>query len=420
MSKKKEKKIAFVGISHLSLSYIAVALKKGFEVYVFDTDQELINKVKNNKLFYQEPNLDKVFNNFKSKIHFLNDFKEINKLKIIFIAKDIKTDENGNSNLFEVKNLIKKTIKFIKRKTSIILLSQIPPGFMRKINFPKSQLYYQVETLVFGQALKRAMNPERIIIGCADKRKKINSDYNSFLKKFDCPVIRMSYESAELTKIAINLYLASSITTSNTLSRICEKINANWSEIMPALKLDKRIGRFAYLKPGLGITGGNIERDVTTIKKILNSDKIFQSLPLTINKISRQMKSWVFNKLQKKNFIKKKNVIGILGLTYKINTNSIKNSVSIELLKKIKNKVVVYDPKVKLNLSFSNITQVHSKELICKYANIIIIMTPWPEFKFIEKFIQHFKKEKIVIIDPFSFLKKELFLKNKIKYYSLF
>ena len=83
----------------------------------------------------------------------------------------------------------------------------------------------------------------------------------------------MKYESAEFTKISINVLLASSIITANILAEACNKISADWYEIMPALKLDGRIGEKAYIKPGLGISGGNIERDISTIQKILIKNK---------------------------------------------------------------------------------------------------------------------------------------------------
>ena len=83
----------------------------------------------------------------------------------------------------------------------------------------------------------------------------------------------MKYESAELTKISINLLLASSITTTNMLAQACEKVSADWHEIIPALKLDQRIGKKAYIKPGLGISGGNIERDIYSVGEIFKKRK---------------------------------------------------------------------------------------------------------------------------------------------------
>lgn len=412
-------KIGFVGISHLSMNYMAAALKKGFSVHAFDYDKKLIKKVESKKLIYEEPNLNKVFQDYKSKIHFSNDFRLLRKMNIVYLSKDIKTGKNGNSKLNEIKKLIKLSLKFLKKSSTLIILSQVPPKFTRKIDFPKSKLYYQVETLVFGQAFKRALNPERIIVGCIDKSKIISKDYLFYLKKFNCPIIKMSYESAELTKISINLFLASTITSTNVLTKVCEKVDANWNDITPALKLDKRIGKHAYLKSGLGISGGNIERDITSIKKLLINEKDFRLWPNAIDKISTQMKSWVWNTLKKNNLLIRKNIIGILGLAYKVNTNSIKNSVSIELLKKIKNKIFFYDPKAKLNFKLKNCIELKKVELVCKQSNIIILMTPWPEFKFLNNQINILKRKKVIILDPYKLLKKEFFFKNKIKYFSI-
>ena len=88
----------------------------------------------------------------------------------------------------------------------------------------------------------------------------------------------MRYESAEFAKISINTCLSSSVTTANVLAELCEKIGADWSEIVPALKMDKRIGQHAYIKPGLGISGGNLERDLnkSNSKRFLrNKSKLF-------------------------------------------------------------------------------------------------------------------------------------------------
>src|SRR6185436_16658850 len=92
--------------------------------------------------------------------------------------------------------------------------------------------------------------------------------WRSFLETFGCPILPMRLESAELTKISINCVLAASVGMANTLAALCERIGADWSEIAPALKLDRRIGRDAYLAPGLGLAGGNIERDLATAMRL--------------------------------------------------------------------------------------------------------------------------------------------------------
>ena len=108
-------------------------------------------------------------------------------------------------------------------------MSQVPPGFTRKIYEKHKQTFYMVETLVFGEAFKRALEPERIIIGC--DKSKLPQKLKKYLLVFSKTILPMKFESAEFSKLCINVYLASSIITTNTLCELCEKLNANWSDI---------------------------------------------------------------------------------------------------------------------------------------------------------------------------------------------
>ena len=178
---------------------------------------------------------------------------------------------------------------------------------------------------------------------------KYTKNLNHYLNSYKAPIIKMSYESAELTKISINLFLISSVIVTNKLSEISEKIGAKWVDIIPALQLDKRIGKYSYIKPGLGISGGNLERDLENIINITKKYNLDDTLFKIWFKESNNRKNWIFNHLKKLVFKKIKNPnICILGLTYKVNTNSTKNSTSIEIIKKLKNIMVsVYDPFAK-------------------------------------------------------------------------
>src|SRR5205807_2432451 len=145
------------------------------------------------------------------------------------------------------------------------------PGFCRALSArlePRLHLLYLVETLVFGNAVSRAIHPERFMVGCADPGQPLPAPLREYLEAFACPILPMRFESAELCKIAINCFLVSSVTTSNTLAEICENTGADWYEIAPALRLDKRIGLHAYLSPGLGIAGGNLERHLVTVLRL--------------------------------------------------------------------------------------------------------------------------------------------------------
>ncbi len=322
------------------------------------------------------------------------------------------TDSYGKSDLIVIKNLIKKVVKTIKTTCNLIILCQVPPGFTRSIDWPLDKLFYQVETLIFSKALERALLPERIIIG--KNSNKINKKYNFFLNKFKCPILEMSYESAELAKISVNIFLISSVTSTNLLSEVSENIGANWDDISNALKLDKRIGKYAYLKPGLGISGGNLERDLETFKNFLKFNKIYENYSKNIKQISNYRKDWIYKQFMKitKDF-KNIKTIGILGLAYKEDTNSTKNSPSISFIKKIsinsKFKINVYDPKIKKLLKHRDVNFYKKIEDLMKNCDVLVIATPWNIFKEIN--LNKFSNIK-AIIDPYNIIN---FPKNRNK-----
>lgn len=409
-------RVGFVGLSHLGLNYLAAAAEKNFSTIGFDINSELISKLNKFEVPLSEPYLEKNLRKNKNLISFSDDFSLIKKCDIVFISQDVKTNKNGTGKLEDIKSLINRTKKFIKKDTILVILSQIQPKFMNNIKFDKTRLFYQVETLVFGRAVERALYPERIIIGCYNKNIPIKKKYLVYLKKFKCPLIKMKYESAELTKIAINIFLTASITTTNVLSEICNRISADWMEIKPALMLDERIGKKAYLNPGLGISGGNLERDIASIKKLTKFEKNLKHLINSFEKNSDYMKSWVYRVLKERKLLNNVNKsISILGIAYKENTNSTKNSPSLKLIKSLKGKNIrVYDPKAKLNIQQKNCKQFKNiKETLLK-SNILILMVPWNEFKNIK-----LKKNIRFIIDPFRILRNKEFFKKRVKYFSL-
>ena len=106
----------------------------------------------------------------------------------------------------------------------------------------------------------------------------------------------MNYESAELAKISINLFLISQVTTTNAIVEISKKIGANWNSIKLALSLDKRIGKQAYLNPGLGISGGNLERDLSTIQLLGNKQRTSTVLFEAFENLSSYYKNWCYRK----------------------------------------------------------------------------------------------------------------------------
>ena len=411
-------KIGFFGLTHLGLNYLAASAAKDFKVVGFDYNNNLISRLNKFEKIISEPNLFKNIKKFKKNIFFTNNFAELKNCKIIFISSDVKTDNQGKSDLSLVKKNIKKLCFNFKNK-NIVVLSQVFPGFCEKIYSNSNSLYYQVETLIFGNAFERAKNPERIILGSKNPVGKTNKYMEIYYKRFKCPIIKTNYRTAELIKISINLFLISSVTTTNIISNLSKKIGASWNLIEQSLRLDKRIGEYAYLKPGLGISGGNLERDLFNIinisKKLNLNTKLFNAW----KEISYFQKKWIYNINNKLNTSQNLRV-GILGLAYKENTDSVKNSISIELIKKLKNKkIFVFDPAIN-NLKNKKIQIMKNEKQVISNSEILFVLTEWKQFKKINLFSKINKNLKI-IIDPYGIFFKHRtdFKKRKIKYLSL-
>jgi UDPglucose 6-dehydrogenase len=201
--------------------------------------------------------------------------------------------------------------------------------------------------------------------------------------------------------------LVASVTIANTLAELCEKIGADWSEIAPALMLDARIGPKAYLSPGLGIAGGNLERDLATVQRLADRHGTEAGIVAACRGNSRYRRDWALRELQRRVLSRTENpVIGVLGVTYKENTRSIKNSPSVKLIEALRGfELRVFDPAARASQEWhSNMTVTDDAMAVCHGADALVIMTPWPQFRALEpiEIVRHLRGP--VAIDPFSVL----------------
>src|SRR5262249_51210570 len=215
----------------------------------FDPDPGRVAAIASGRLPTVEPGLEALVRDQRSRLDFTRDPARLAGCDVVCIASDVPTDGGGASDLRPVWHRVHVLLPVLGPAATLVVLCQVPPGFTRSVELPAERIFYQVEALVVGRAVERATRPERFIVGCADPERPLPPRYAEFLGAFECPVLPMRYESAELSKIAINCCLAASVTVANTLAELSERIGADWSEIAPALRLDPRIGEHAYLSP---------------------------------------------------------------------------------------------------------------------------------------------------------------------------
>lgn len=186
--------------------------------------------------------------------------EEISNASLIFVSEDAPVAPDGERDLTEIRNLIE-----IAKSTGkpIVLTSQVPPGFTRSLGIER--IWHQAETLRVKDAEKRAFEPEQIIVGGATT---FSTTYSQYLYLFRCPIKWVSWETAEFSKIAINMFLASQVDTTNMLSEAARKVGANWDRVSEILRLDSRIGPEAYLTPGRWQDSLHLLRDWHTLQGI--------------------------------------------------------------------------------------------------------------------------------------------------------
>lgn len=187
----------------------------------------------------------------------------IDKATVIFVCEDTPTDETGVRDLKPIKVLIEQANT---TTAQIILTSQVPPGFTRSLGI--RNIVHQAETLRIKDAKYRADHPRYIAVGTQDLDIPLDTDYMIYLNAFDCPILRMGWEDAEFSKIAVNMFLASQVDTTNRLSRAAKAVGADWKQIVEVLARDNRIGPYAYLQPGRWEDSRHLLRDSVTLKEI--------------------------------------------------------------------------------------------------------------------------------------------------------
>jgi UDPglucose 6-dehydrogenase len=413
--------IGYAGLTHLGLNSAAASADKGFHVVGFHGDAAYVSAINEGQLPITEPGLDDLVKKNRERLTFSDDVNSLSQCDIVYISVDVPTDDKGNSDLTSIKNMITASEAIMRPDALLIVLCQVPPGFTRELSRPPERLYYQVETLIFGRAVERATLPERFIIGCDNPDQDIDSRLEKYLRSFNCPLLPMRYESAELAKISINMCLVASVSVANTMAEICENVGADWSEIVPSLKLDKRIGEFSYLKPGLGIAGGNLERDLNTIIQLSETHQTDGGVVVAWIENSAYRKEWAWRTLKEKVLSSNPNArIGVLGLAYKENTHSTKNSPSLALLSHLGGlEVCVHDPVVSSDEAGIPVLSSSNAEDVAAAADVLAIMTPWPEYADLNLDKVSSLMSGRIIIDPYAVLDRQRVQQTGLEYFTL-
>ena len=245
----------FYGLSHIGQVFSLSWAHKISACSVYDDNKFLLDKFQKNFFTDEEPNLKKLYKNKKYKIETLQSQNEIQKYNTIFFSIDTPLDNKGAPILSKIYIELNNLIKYCKKNTKIIFLSQVYPGFTKKfikknkvIEKKKLEIIYMVDTLKMGEAIEKFLKPKQLIFGTEEKNKVY---LINLFKKFNCEKFFFTHTEAEFIKMSINLYLAFSVTFANTLDFISRDFNFSFSKIIEPLTNDIRIGQNSYIPPSL-------------------------------------------------------------------------------------------------------------------------------------------------------------------------
>ena len=412
-------KIGIIGLGFVGLSLTSVLAAKGYSTFGIDVDIKKCKQITDGKSPFFEPNLEKTLREgLRKKLTISNDYSLVKNCDFIFVTVGTPQSSDGSIDLSMIKKSVKEIGKIMYRnkKDQIILIkSTVTPGTMKDIVLPILEknskkkagknfgLISNPEFLQETSAIKDTKFPHAVVLG------GYNTKYMKKAKIFfsklhpNTPIIITNHQTAEMVKYANNSFLATKISFINQLSNICQNIpEANIDDIAETIGLDPRIGKL-FLNAGPGYGGSCLPKDM---KALINFASGVGVKPVLLNAVEEinenqleQIVKLVKRKLKNLAF---KNIT-IMGTAFKPNTDDVRDSLSIELIRKflkMKAKITVYDPR-----AIDNTKKVFGKKIIYKNSasealeksECVIFMTYWREFERLDDItIKHMKRKLII------------------------
>ena len=397
-------KVGIVGSGYVGLVAAACFSEMGNNVVCVDVDVEKINKLQQGEIPIYEPGLTDLIigNQKKSNLTFTtNIIDALAVSEVIFIAVGTPMGDDGSADLKYVLQVAQSIGENMTKPLVVVDKSTVPVGtadlvtqtIQKALDLRKSDLTFAVvsnpEFLKEGAAIKDFMHPDRVVVGTD------NDDAMSLMRNLYAPFtfsndrfIGMDVRSAEMTKYAANAMLATKISFINEIANICEKVGADVNHVRTGIGSDKRIG-YQFIYPGCGYGGSCFPKDVQALINIANNHGYNPELITSVESVNKAQKEVLFSKLTSQlgtNLKGKK--IAVWGLSFKPETDDMREAPSINLIKSIISaggKVNAYDPKAiheaKFYLKGFDVNYFDNKYTALEGVDTLILVTEWKEFR---------------------------------------
>jgi len=396
-------KIAIIGLGFVGLSLTSVLASKGFNVVGIDVDKEKCRNISNGVLPFFEPDLEKTLKKgLKNKLQIERDVSVVQDCDLIFVTVGTPQNKTGAIDLSIIKKAMKslgKSIRKTKKQHIILVKSTVVPGTMKDVILPILEnnskkkagkdfgLISNPEFLQESTAIRDTEFPHAVVLG--GYKTKFMKNIEKFFTKLHpkTPIIITNHQTAEMIKYANNSFLATKISFINQLSNICQKIpGANIDDIAKTIGLDPRIGKL-FLNAGPGYGGSCLPKDMKALIKFAKIAGVKPTLLNAVEDVNTKQLEEVISIAKKKLGILESKKITILGTSFKPNTDDIRDSIAIELIKKFlkrKVKVTVHDPRAIDNTKNEFKKKINYAKSISDAilgSQCVIIMTQWKQYE---------------------------------------
>jgi UDPglucose 6-dehydrogenase len=383
-------RIAVVGMGYVGLISALTLCEIGHDVIGIDINEQKILMLNNSKNPIYEPNSEYLIHQYRQtgKINFTDNYKLISTCDAVYICVNAELNDNFGFSYEELGTAVKSASPFLQEQSPLIIRTTVEPGtcevlfnyLSKQLPFNKLRLIYLPEFSKEGEAIENSLKPERIVVGCLSNE---DADFiHSIYGKICDNILSTDWVSAELIKLSANNFIALKISYINTIARLADSLGANIDDVSLALALDSRIGKGA-LGAGIGWGGSCLPKDALAFNKILEDNEIDNRLISNSININDSQIVYLVNKMEKvMNGLKGKE-IAVLGLTFKANTDDIRNSKSIDLIKYLTMKgafVKYYDPIRNDKIPGLKGDHLVDIDKALAYSQAIVVATEWKDF----------------------------------------
>ena len=392
------KRMSIVGLGKLGLPMAAAMASRGYTVVGYDSDPAKIERIRSN-VFPCEPGLDELIRQYSKRLTFTSDLSAVRDTSCTFVVVPTPSLKNGDFSIRHLHSALKSVGAALRGKKGphvVAVVSTVLPGSMEKLRrtLEKSSgkkcpgqigLCYNPAFIALGNVIHNFLHPDFVLIGESDRQsgETLERFYMHFCRT-KAAIHRMNYINAELAKIAVNTFITMKISFGNMIARICEQLpDAHSETVTRAVGADRRIGTH-YLKGALGYGGPCFPRDNKAFSFVARRLGLRAYSAEATDRINRNQIDWLASYVLEK--VRPNDVIAILGLSYKPDTDVIDESQGVALAKVLlrkKRRLVLYDPAAMpeaAKLLEGQVTFARNLAEALRKAQLIVITTPWREF----------------------------------------